>query len=238
MIIQLFFVLVLLGESHGILAQRNSESNPVWTKEQWEEAKKGIDYTEEEKKKEEKKKDTPADPEAKADDSSDSDSNIGEWLSDFFASPLIKILTIIVIIALLIVTIYFLMRTNGAKDSKLITQQIPDFDNPDEHIEETDLDRFLRLSLEAGDFNTATRILYLKSLQALHIGKLLEWQKDKTNQDYLSEMRSQKNYGDFRELTYIFEVVWYGDQKISETEFAQIKTLFDKFLDTLTVGHK
>jgi len=237
----LIFILISLSciGGHTITrAQDTPEPKPIWTEEQWQQAKDGIDYAEEEKKNEKEKSTQTDETEQVKNSQPPSDFRMSEWLTNFFSSPIIKIITIFIIVVLLTLTILFLMKSGRNKDSKITAQLTSDLDNPKENIEETDLDRFLRLSLEAGDYNTAIRVLYLTSLQSLHIGKWLMWQKDKTNQDYLTEMRSQNNYGDFRELTYIYEVIWYGDQRLTHGEFEQLKLLFDKFLDTIKIGSK
>jgi hypothetical protein len=60
--------------------------------------------------------------------------------------------------------------------------------------------------------------------------RAITWRKNKTNRQYLQEMRSSKQYSEFRILTLIFERVRYGGQQLDQGQFEQIKPGFQSFL--------
>ncbi len=73
----------------------------------------------------------------------------------------------------------------------------------------------------------------MEVLKQLSLKNLIKWQRDKTNSEYLREMRKQSHFKDFRHVTRIFERVWYGDTKIEQDTFQQISPEFDEYLKTV-----
>lgn len=97
-------------------------------------------------------------------------------------------------------------------------------------IEAYDLDEYIRKALERGAYATAIRLLYLASLKALSTAQLIRWKKDKTNHDYLQEMRGNPMREEFRRLTRAFEQIWYGDPPFTEADFRSLEPGFRRFI--------
>jgi hypothetical protein len=102
-------------------------------------------------------------------------------------------------------------------------------------IADVDLDGLLGRALAERRHRDAVRLLYLCALQALAAGGLVDWQKHKTNHDYLREVRRAS--GDlsrpFDEVTRLFEWVWYGEAPVDDARFAAVQARFDRFGDAL-----
>ena len=237
--LRIFFVFQLICFTQIQFAFSQNSEQPVWSDEQWQQAKDGMGYEDfpkekTEEKKEEKKPDQPYDSGGfETQQDIDSSWNFGS----IFSSSIAKFIGIILLLVILIVVVYFFMQgTKSNKDSKvqLAFDNMPDVleDLP----EETDLERFLRMSLDSGDYKTAIRILYIMIIQRMHERNWIVWKKDKTNRDYLNEVRSRKSYGQFREITLFYEIVWYGDNEISSTEFHTLKSLFDRYKGSVNDG--
>lgn len=96
-------------------------------------------------------------------------------------------------------------------------------DNLDDYLHETDLDRFLREALTQGNYPLAVRLYYLQIIKNLSEKNAIRWSREKTNRDYLREMRSHPMAEQFREATRIYERVWYGNQSLSAGEFAALE---------------
>ena len=79
------------------------------------------------------------------------------------------------------------------------------------------------------EFNTATRYLFLKTLKTLSDKSFINFAPEKTNKDYLKEMRSNKLNNQFENLTTEYEYAWYGKFVIGKNKYAQIKEQFDNF---------
>jgi len=72
----------------------------------------------------------------------------------------------------------------------------------------------------AGDRRNAVRYLYLAALLWLDEQKLLSFQRELTNREYLSRLRDQPPlYAQLTPIIATFEAVWYGLQTIDEHAF-------------------
>jgi hypothetical protein len=200
----------------------------LWTTEQWEKATEGLDYSDPNEKKEKKIEET----EFNLPD--DTGFNFLESLNRFFTSSLGKTIMLFLIIGLLAYTLFRLLtRAQVNKDQRIQADLAYFLEHLDESFEESDMDRMLRLALEATDHKTAVRILYLRLLQLLHLQRWIIWKKDKTNRDFLNEMRTHAGYRPFRALTLAYEIVWYGDTEITRGDFDRLNAMFAEFQSTL-----
>jgi len=131
-----------------------------------------------------------------------------------------RILIWIIIFALLLVLLYILLRNVlGNTDFSFKKKTYITFENFEDHVDEADLNLLLKKALDEKMYFIALRIQYLMVLQNLNENKLITWKKDKTNGNYLSEMFGNNFYDEFANLTHIFEKVWYGDIKITQTDY-------------------
>ncbi|MEO1589378.1 MAG: DUF4129 domain-containing protein, partial [Bacteroidota bacterium] len=79
------------------------------------------------------------------------------------------------------------------------------------------------------------RMYYLKGLQIMAERNIIQWQIQKTNQDYLREIRkSRKPLSErWRQLTYAFDYVWYGDLDLGGDQYPTLKTSFQQILQSI-----
>ena len=226
----LFLLMLKLCMGVSLYAQNpdnSSSDQPVWTDEEWKKAIDGIEYEQSPKEKEEENvRDFDIPETTKSWD--------GSWLK----SPTTKVIVILITIALLIFTLIKLLGNTGNANAKVITNQITIEELTDENFIETDLEKLLRLALESNDFRSAVRILYLSSIQQLNTVGCIQWKKDKTNKDFLREMRIHSEYKTFRDITLAYEIVWYGDHQIEQNQFQKLKDIFDNFFQKISIEPK
>lgn len=74
-----------------------------------------------------------------------------------------------------------------------------------------------------GDFREAIRLIFLQNLKTLQDQGVIQWKKDKTNHDYLREVRGSSYESGFRLLIRHFELVWYGGWAIQRAEYEAIR---------------
>lgn len=134
---------------------------------------------------------------------------------------------IIVVLALLLR--HYLIAPKNSAVKKAVLEDLT-IEEIEEHLEETELSPYIRKAIEQNDYALAVRLYYLEVLKQLSAQKAIHWRKNKTNRQYLQEMRTAKRYAEFRLLTLIFERVRYGGHQISQPEFAQIEPGFQSFL--------
>ena len=137
----------------------------------------------------------------------------------------------VVILILVLVLLHFL---NVPVFRGKVKKRTFDIFNPDEgDIHEADLERMLRVALQDGQYKLAIRLYYLIIIRELSSRKFIHWAKDKTNREYLNEMRPTKHYSPFRELTHIFERIWYGSGEVNAEHFEKIDPEFRNFIQLL-----
>ena len=92
-----------------------------------------------------------------------------------------------------------------------------------------DPDSLLRNAIKNGNYRLAVRYLYLQSLRRLSEKKFIEINTNKTNYEYVTEIRKHKFANEFASLTLQYEYVWYGEYPVDERLFEQIQNGFTQF---------
>jgi hypothetical protein len=103
----------------------------------------------------------------------------------------------------------------------------------DENIHEVNLEALLNKALEVNDYRLAIRYYYLTTLKSLSNKKLIEYHKDKTNTEYLFEIKDKGLKNQFSYLTYVYTYVWYGEFFIDEQHFLVVKNKYQQFLKSI-----
>ena len=65
---------------------------------------------------------------------------------------------------------------------------------------------------------------------------LIEWDVEKTNSDYLYEIKNQAQKDDFSYLSYLYNYIWYGEFELDEATFVKAKNAFEKTIKSLGNG--
>ncbi|MGB3076100.1 MAG: DUF4129 domain-containing protein, partial [Chitinophagales bacterium] len=185
--------------------------------ETWKKATEGLDYTDKRTKEPDKKKKEPS-------------------VTPVFniSQQTLRVIALVILFAVLLIILLRAFGVNiflGKKKTK--TEKIFSAEEFDEDFPETELDRLLREAIERNDFRLAVRIYYLMAMKELTNKKLILWRKEKTNFDYVLELRETAQYKSFREVTLLFERVWYGEFPVSEQRFLELSERFKNFLTTL-----
>ena len=147
--------------------------------------------------------------------------------SDFFSS-IFGIIFWILAIGLFAYLVYRLFLSNSSflsRSRKNISSDITVVEEENTN----DPDSLLRNAIRNGNYRLAVRYLYLQSLQRLSEKKLIEINTNKTNYEYVMEVRKHKFANEFASLTLQYEYVWYGEYPVDERLFEQIQGSFTQF---------
>lgn len=115
-----------------------------------------------------------------------------------------------------------------ARDGAVIT-----LENVDEYILETDLERFIREALAAGNYAQAIRLYYLQAIKQLSERKYIQWAKDKTNREYIRELRGHRLQNEFKSATLDYEKVWYGNLPLNREGYQALEPRFQALLKNI-----
>ena len=126
---------------------------------------------------------------------------------------------------------FLVVKMIGAKNifAKKPLETILPYDVLNENIHEIDYDKELQRLVSDGKFRLAVRLLYLRALKKLSDAQIIQWQPDKTNYNYLTEINKPELKRDFSDLTLQFDYIWYGDFPIDANKFEPIKQSFNQF---------
>lgn len=221
-------VLVLAVSTLQISAQKELSTAD------WEEITKDIDYGEKKEKAEEEEEEV-----EEATELSDSGDSFWDIFSGISASPFISALLIGLASILLIVLIIYLISL--AQRDRALTQGSSrnlgfNLDEIEENVQESDLERALRLALEAKDYKVALRIYYLSIIKTMNAQSLIRYKKEKTNFDYVRELQEAQLQSHFAAITISFERIWYGNRSIGLEEYTELQPNFEQFINQLDRG--
>ncbi|MDR6785881.1 hypothetical protein ABIE26_004650 [Pedobacter africanus] len=105
---------------------------------------------------------------------------------------------------------------------------VPYSESPD-NIHEINFNEEIDKAVAAANYRLAVRLFYLKSLKLLNDKALIDWQPEKTNQTYISELTDPDKKTSFTALTTQFEYIWYGEFFIDREHFIEVKDNFERF---------
>lgn len=102
-----------------------------------------------------------------------------------------------------------------------------------EDLKQMDFPKLVSQSSSDGQYNLAIRYYFLWVLKKLADREIIDWHWDKTNSDYLYEIKNSTLRKDFEYLAYVYDYSWYGNFPIDTTAFAKAEKAFQKTLNTL-----
>ena len=88
-----------------------------------------------------------------------------------------------------------------------------------EDINEIDFNKVITQYELEKNYNSAFRYQFLAVLKSLADSAKIKWTQEKTNIDYLYELKDAEIKKQFERAVYIFNHVWYGDFKINQEEY-------------------
>lgn len=202
----------------------------------WDDARRGMNYDE----------NTPPPPAKEPDPKKeDGDQEPVDSSSDYSVSapsgtgvPVLKyvlVIAIIILLVFLLVKVFAGQSWNKRIPSEKTIATIEDIEEIS-MVPESELERLLREALGRRDFKMAIRIYYVFALRELSEKGLIKWKKDKTNREYLMELSALSQYPVFRDLTILFERIWYGDIELVETDYRRVEPLFKSFTDAVKLN--
>ncbi|GAB5518334.1 MAG: hypothetical protein RhofKO_05850 [Rhodothermales bacterium] len=99
-----------------------------------------------------------------------------------------------------------------------------------------DLKAMLQDALTRSAYREALRLYYLRLLQRMAEDRLIVWHPEKTNAEYVNEVAGWPHQASFRDLTNLYDYVWYGDFPVDIERFETLRQAFDRFFEQMD-GH-
>ena len=175
-----------------------------------------------------------------------------EWLANFlnnifsltdskstlqFVTIALRVLAIIVIVFVIYLIVKAIMNKEGQwifgknSDKKIIN-----YDEIEKNLHLVDFEKLIQKSLESGENRLTIRYYYLWLLKKMSEKQIIEWDVEKTNSDYLYEIKDEAQKEDFAYLSYLYNNIWYGEFELDEETFAKARTAFEKSIKKINNG--
>ncbi|MCT4698617.1 DUF4129 domain-containing protein [Tenacibaculum haliotis] len=149
-----------------------------------------------------------------------------------FLKWILNVLPYVIAGLVLFLIIKFFLKVNARNiiDGKK-AQSIVNLSDEEALIKEKDLPALIKTAITNGNFKLATRYYYLLLLKKLSEKELISWQQEKTNEDYIKELATNKSlYKEFETLTHLYDYVWYGEFLIDKEKFLKAEMNFKKVI--------
>lgn len=151
-----------------------------------------------------------------------------------FVELLMKIIAVIIVLIVLFLIVRLIMNKEGQwifgrnSDKKILH-----YDDIEKNLHLVDFEKLIKETIGTGENRLAIRYYYLWLLKRLSEKEIIEWDAEKTNTDYLYEIKNEELKNNFGYLSYLYNYIWYGEFEIDLAEFEKAKTVFDKTIKAL-----
>jgi hypothetical protein len=136
------------------------------------------------------------------------------------------LLIVILFIGLLM---WYLFQNNIISRKRGIIGENMNATGDQENIFDINYQREIERAIDSANYRLAIRLMFLRLLRDLSEKNIIRYKHEKTNLDYLSQLRSGKYYDDFFRLTRDYEYAWYGKFQVSPEAFKIIQNDFENF---------
>ncbi|WP_159799755.1 DUF4129 domain-containing protein [Flavobacterium sp. MK4S-17] len=169
---------------------------------------------------------------------------LGNLLNDIFSfgdntqrtpwfAVVVRLLAGLIILFVVYLIVKALLNKEGmwifAKSGKKINIQ----ELTEEDIKTTDFGKLVEETKANGNYRLGIRYYYLWLLKKLALREIIDWHWDKTNTDYLYEIKDSSLRKDFEYLSYVYDHSWYGEFEIDESAFAKAEKAFRKTINSI-----
>ncbi|WP_432670134.1 DUF4129 domain-containing protein [Flavobacterium sp. SM2513] len=117
----------------------------------------------------------------------------------------------------------------GLKSDKNIIR----YDEIEKNLHLVNFEKLIKDSIQSGEHRLSVRYYYLFLLKKMSEKQLIEWDVEKTNSDYIYEIKSPELKANFEYLSYLYNYIWYGEFDISIEEFEKAKKAFDTTIHSI-----
>ena len=145
-------------------------------------------------------------------------------------------LNIIMIVVAISAIVFFIVKVTGMNAASIFGRNefSLNYSVSADDINVINFNESIENSIAKANYMLAIRLLYLQSLKFLTDKNIIDWKINKTNADYIKEMRSHPQQSGFVLLTNVFDYVWYGNKKLGEEEFNKVYQSFKQFQKAIT----
>ncbi|WAC03227.1 DUF4129 domain-containing protein [Lacinutrix neustonica] len=140
---------------------------------------------------------------------------------------ILRILPYILLAGLVFLLIRFFLKVNAKHFISGKTKKgTMAFTDEEQIIKNEDITILISEAVKQNNYRLAIRYYYLWSLKTLTEAHIIDWQPQKTNEDYKKEIVSNTMLSQFEKITRIYDYIWYGEFEIDAPKFEHLKLEF------------
>ncbi|AFU70089.1 hypothetical protein P700755_003462 [Psychroflexus torquis ATCC 700755] len=144
------------------------------------------------------------------------------------------ILKILVIIGIGVLIIWLFSKYYSSRQKTSAQHQnLVNLSEEEQLLRQKDLLSLVEEAEQNENYRLASRYLFLNTLKHLREKKIIDYQFQKTNSDYKSEITQDIIKTDFNYLSRLYEFVWYGDFELNVSDFKKIKSRSENLIINL-----
>ena len=144
----------------------------------------------------------------------------GEYQPNSLLAFFISIIPYLLLLLLLGLIAWLFSRLNPGK--QVLRTQRPSevfISEEEELVKGEDLPALISKAIGNKQYRLAVRYHYLNSLRKLDEKHLIAYAFQKTNKDYLEEIKNEALKRQFSEISKLYEFIWYGSFEVTEPDF-------------------
>jgi hypothetical protein len=141
-------------------------------------------------------------------------------------------------ILLILLVIYLIVKAILNKEGTWIfgsksDQNLIRYDEIEKNLHLVDFEKLIKESIKSGEHRLSIRYYYLFLLKKMSEKQIIEWDVEKTNSDYIYEIKSAELKARFEYLSYLYNYMWYGEFAVSIEDFEKAKKAFETTLKSI-----
>lgn len=150
---------------------------------------------------------------------------------------ILTVIPYLLLTILLFLLIKFFLKVNSrniiSRQQNHATFQLTE---EEQFIKNEDLKALIDDAIKKQKYRLAIHYYYLLTLKKLSETHNISWQPQKTNEDYITEIKQVNLKSDFSNITRIYDFVWYGEFEIDASKFESLKIAFESLNKTISTN--
>ena len=134
--------------------------------------------------------------------------------------------------------VYLIVKAILNKEGKWIfgknsDKKVINYSDVEKNLQLVDFEKLIEATLLSGEKRLSIRYFYLWLLKKLAAKEIIVWDLEKTNSDYLYEIKDSRIKDEFSYLSYLYNYIWYGEFELDDETFNKAKTAFETAIKSL-----
>lgn len=156
-------------------------------------------------------------------------------VSEKYVNLSLKGIAILIVIYVIYSIVKLILNKEGQWIfGKSTSQKIMKYDDIELNLKNIDFEKLIKDTLKSGEKRLAIRYYYLWLLKKMSEKNVIEWNPEKTNSDYLYEIKNESIRNDFGYVSYLYNYIWYGEFDLDENTFEKAQKTFEKTLQSIS----